>query len=259
MAIQWSGTNLNMRDQIKAAATDLFIARGYRGLTFVDLAAQIGIPRPNLHYYFLNKAQLAEEVLAGHTGRIVSLYAAAWMARDIPMPQKFGASLAAIRSVHGRYNPNGDEGRPWGLIARFVHERDAITDAMREILRRTHRRYQLCATVAVRQAVRRGELVADAPRDELALLVTCLMRFAGELTVHSRGFERVELHYAATRRTIGRAYGTEVWRRALERDAEPAAGIPSTPASCPPPAPPAPSGEAPPGSGRRNPPAPGMR
>ena len=126
----------------------------------------------------------------------------------------------------------------------------------------THHRYQLCAAVAVRQAMRGGELIPDAPRDELVLLVTCLMRFAGELTANANGFEQVERHYAATRRAIGLAYGTELWQAALAQGMEdPAkmAGTSPIPASYPLPAPLAPSGAGPRGSGRRNRPAPGTR
>src|SRR3982751_151530 len=64
---------VTVRDRIKAVATDLFIAHGIRGLTFGMLAERLGVPRPNIHYYFANKQVLAEEVLNDYAAGVVAL------------------------------------------------------------------------------------------------------------------------------------------------------------------------------------------
>lgn len=205
-----------MRDRIKAVATDLFIAYGIRGLTFGMLAERLGIPRPNVHYYFSNKTALAEEVLADYAAGVVSLYDAIWTVSHLSLPAKFEMSLAAIRERYRHFNPPGLEGQPWGLLTRFQYERDALTPAMLETLRRAGAKLDACGAIAVRQALARRELVADAPQTEVALLVTNAIRFTGTLTLQAGNFERVEAHYRSVRNTIGKAYGTALFRKAVE-------------------------------------------
>jgi AcrR family transcriptional regulator len=203
-----------LRQRIKATANDLFVAHGFRGLTFGLVAARLGIPRPNIHYYFPTKIDLAEEVLADHAAAIVRLYAVVWLSPDTPLPVKLSRSLAAIGTVYRRYNPPGDEGHPWGLLARFHEERDALTPGMRQMLRRTGRRFEACARVAVCQARARRELASQVPVAKVTLLLSSTIRFAGALTTQAGGFRRVEEYYEAIADMVGHAYGTDRWHAA---------------------------------------------
>lgn len=203
-----------MRQRIKATANDLFVAHGFQGLTFGMVAARLGVPRPNIHYYFPAKTDLAEEVLADHAAAIVQLYAAVWLSPDLPLPVKLSRSLAAIGTVYRRYNPPGDEGHPWGLLARFHEERNALTPRMRWMLRRTGRRFEACARIAVCQARARGELHPQVPVAKVTLLLSSAIRFAGALTTQTGGFGRVEGYYEAVADMVGHAYGTDRWRHA---------------------------------------------
>lgn len=204
-----------MRDRIKAVATDLFIAHGIRGLTFGLLAERLGVPRPNIHYYFANKQVLAEEVLNDYAAGVVALYSAVWTVTDLSLPAKFAGSMAAIRERYRRFNPSGFEGRPWGLLTRFQHERDAMTPAMLDTLKKSGSKLDQCGIIAVRQGVARGELVPSTPQDEVSLLVINAIRFTGSLTTKDNTFDRVEAHYRAVCHTIGKAYGTRLYRKAL--------------------------------------------
>jgi len=204
-----------VRDRIRAVAADLFIAHGIRGLTFGLLAERLGVPRPNIHYYFANKQVLAEEVLNDYAAGVVALYSAVWTVTDLTLPAKFAGSLAAIRERYRRFNPSGSEGRPWGLLTRFQHERDALTPAMLDTLKKSGSKLDQCGTIAVRQGVERGELVRSTPQEEVSLLVTNAIRFTGALTTKDNTFNRVEEHYRAVCNIIGKAYGTRLYRKAL--------------------------------------------
>lgn len=217
-----------MRERIKAVATDLFIAHGVRGLTFGMLAERLGVPRPNIHYYFSTKQRLAEEVLADYAAGVVALYDAVWTVTHLPLPVKFEGSLAAIRERYRRFNPPGTEGQPWGLLTRFQYERDSLTPAMLDILGKSGARLERCGEIAVRHALARGELVPDTPQAEVALLVTNAIRFTGTLTNQASHFSRVEAHYRAVRNIIGRAYGTATYHAAV-RDLEAATDQPPVP------------------------------
>jgi TetR/AcrR family transcriptional regulator, transcriptional repressor for nem operon len=217
-----------VRDRIKAVATDLFIAHGMRGLTFGQLAERLGVPRPNVHYYFSTKQKLAEEVLADYAAGVVALYDAVWTVTHVPLPVKFEGSLAAIRERYRRFNPTGTDGQPWGLLTRFQYERDSLTPAMLETLGHAGARLEQCGEIAVRQALARGELVAEVPRAEVALLVTNAIRFTGTLTNQASHFSRVEAHYRAVRNIIGCAYGTAAYQAAV-RSLEAGSGAPAAP------------------------------
>jgi TetR/AcrR family transcriptional repressor of nem operon len=52
----------NSREAILAAARRTAQARGYHGLNFRDLAAEVGIKAASLYHYFPNKADLGAEV-----------------------------------------------------------------------------------------------------------------------------------------------------------------------------------------------------
>jgi TetR/AcrR family transcriptional repressor of nem operon len=210
---------VTVRDRIKAVATDLFIAHGIRGLTFGMLAERLGVPRPNIHYYFANKQVLAEEVLNDYAAGVVALYSAIWTVTDLTLPAKFSGSMVAIRERYRRFNPSGSEGRPWGLLTRFQHEHDALTPSMLETLKKSGSKLDQCGIIAVRQGVARGELVPGTPQDEVSLLVINAIRFTGALTTKDKTFHLVEDHYRAVCNLIGKAYGTRLYRKALAEQA----------------------------------------
>jgi TetR/AcrR family transcriptional repressor of nem operon len=206
-----------MRDKIKAVATDLFIAHGIRGLTFIMLAERLGVPRPNVHYYYPSKQRLAEEVLDEYAAGVVALYEAVWTVGEFSLPAKFEGSMVAIRERYRRFNPPGAEGQPWGLLTRFQHERDSLTPRMEAILKDAGLRMERCGDIAVELAIEAGELVPNTPREEVALLVANAIRFTGTLTTQASHFSRVEAHYRAVRNTLGKAYGTDRFRRAAAK------------------------------------------
>jgi AcrR family transcriptional regulator len=145
-----------MRDKIKAVATDLFIAHGIRGLTFIMLAERLGVPRPNVHYYYPSKQRLAEEVLDEYAAGVVALYEAVWTVGEFSLPAKFEGSMVAIRERYRRFNPPGAEGQPWGLLTRFQHERDSLTPRMEAILKDAGLRMERCGDIAVELAIEAG-------------------------------------------------------------------------------------------------------
>ncbi|QXC63350.1 TetR/AcrR family transcriptional regulator [Aquihabitans sp. G128] len=52
------------REQIIAAAVELFAAKGFRGTSIAELADRVGMTHPGLLYYFGTKERLLEEVVA---------------------------------------------------------------------------------------------------------------------------------------------------------------------------------------------------
>jgi AcrR family transcriptional regulator len=51
------------KDQIRRAALDLFISRGYEGTSVRDIAAELGITASALYYHFRNKEEIATSLV----------------------------------------------------------------------------------------------------------------------------------------------------------------------------------------------------
>lgn len=51
------------RDQIVAAAGEVFVERGYQGTSLEDIAAHLGVTRPLIYHYFRDKDELYLELL----------------------------------------------------------------------------------------------------------------------------------------------------------------------------------------------------
>lgn len=62
-----SPTPAPMEERILACAEQLFVERGFAATNMSDIAANVGINRPTLHYYFRTKEKLFQAVL----GRIL--------------------------------------------------------------------------------------------------------------------------------------------------------------------------------------------
>ena len=52
----------NSREAVLAAARRSAMARGYNGLNFRDIAAEVGIKAPSIHHHFATKAELGAAV-----------------------------------------------------------------------------------------------------------------------------------------------------------------------------------------------------
>ena len=56
-------TSADVTSRIEEVATRLFILHGYNGVSYLDIAKELGTTHSNIHYYYRTKALLAEAVL----------------------------------------------------------------------------------------------------------------------------------------------------------------------------------------------------
>jgi AcrR family transcriptional regulator len=59
-----NGVSVDTRDQILAAASDLFAERGFEQTSLREIAARVGITKAALYYHFPSKADLFEALVA---------------------------------------------------------------------------------------------------------------------------------------------------------------------------------------------------
>jgi len=89
------------RGAVLEAAEELFSARGFDGTRLEDIAERVGIRRASIVYYFKDKRELYEAVLASVFGEFHAALAAA-LARDLPLLERIDAAVSTWVDFVGR-------------------------------------------------------------------------------------------------------------------------------------------------------------
>jgi AcrR family transcriptional regulator len=76
MARPRSAGHDGQREQILAAAAQLFATRGYTASTMNQLAQACGVSKPTLYHYVADKHDLLAQITTGHVARLEALVAA---------------------------------------------------------------------------------------------------------------------------------------------------------------------------------------
>ncbi len=193
--------------RIVAVATRLFTLHGYNGVSYLDIARELGTTHSKIHYYFRTKDLLAEAVLRGVADRTLAAMREIWARPDASLHERLLGTRDWIHRQYLEFNPEGQGGRSWGLLARFTLDADSLTPSMRKLIRATLEKLDEYVAAGVRAAIERGELVPDAPADGIALQIAAVLSVTGQLTRRASGFERLHELLRWTYVGIVRAYG----------------------------------------------------
>ncbi len=196
-----------MRDQIKALAQDLLIQRGYRGVSFGDLAAALNTTRANIHYHFGNKQALVDEVLADYVRETIQAMREIWTRSDAPLVDKIRRNVEYSRQRYLRYNRPGREGHNWSLIARMRQDGSFLTRRGHQVLQEFADELSACITAAIEEAKRRKEFVAWMPTEDVALQLCSIANSAAPITLDAGNFDRLEQLYFGFTRILVHAFG----------------------------------------------------
>ena len=82
------------RASLLEAAEDLFAERGFDGTRLEDIAARVGIRRASIVYYFKDKRELYDTVLASVFGDLRDTLESV-LARSDPLPERIEAAVSA--------------------------------------------------------------------------------------------------------------------------------------------------------------------
>jgi TetR/AcrR family transcriptional repressor of nem operon len=197
----------DMRERIKLVAEELLVKHGYRGVSFRQISEILNTTRANLHYHFGSKDGLIEEVLEDYATRTLDRYRDIWTDAKMTLREKVEAIIRMSRERYQHYNPNSDKGEPWSLMIRLRSDSDALTPKMRAKLQDVTREFETLVRVGVRGAVQSGELVAEAPQEQLVIQLVNVIHYAGSVTRDHGNFRRLADLWEATLSTIERAYG----------------------------------------------------
>ena len=202
-----------MRARIKSLALDLLIQRGYRGVSFGDMAKTLRTTRANIHYHFGNKQTLVEEVLEDYVEATLAALKEVWTTPGLTLTRKIEVMVEYSRKRYAKYNRPGKKGRPWSLIARMRQDSDALTPKGRAALQRFGKELYACIFLAIEDAKARKEFAAWMPVEDVTLQLVSIANSAGPITQDAGDFDRLEQLYAAFTRIMTHAFGhdTAAW------------------------------------------------
>jgi TetR/AcrR family transcriptional repressor of nem operon len=203
-------TRVPMREEIKKVAARLLTLRGYRGMSYGDIATELEITTTNIHYHFGPKARLAATVLADYIEQVGGRFRTIWTAPETSLARKVEDTIAFNREAYTRLNPKGTEGNSWSLITRLSAEGEALDDVMRERIVAFRRDVQASAAAGLEAAVRNGELRAGTPSRELGRLLASCFLYAVYISRDSGGFRGLSQHYAAQLDLVERSWGLSI-------------------------------------------------
>lgn len=195
-----------MKDKIKVVATQMLITHGTAGFRFQQIAEELNCTRANVHYHYRHKHQLIEEVTVEYCKKTIEYFDQIWLSED-SLSNKIQRSLQFHRLRYLAFNPTGDTGNPWSLIARMRLEKDLITSVAREAVSSYTKELQRSVFKGMHQAVSRGELVENAPVETISLLLVEMANSADPITRDASNFERLQMMYEAFERLLKDAYG----------------------------------------------------
>mgnify|MGYP005856041073 CR=1 FL=1 len=196
----------DMRQRIKKAATDLLIRNGYRGTSYGDIAAKLGITTTNIHYHFGPKSRLVEEVVREYVDATLARHREIWLDRDKSLPEKLHAVVEFNSERHRRFNRGGIGGRPWSLIGRLRLERDLLSEPARAALSQFTTEVHGFVRTAVQEACEKGELRPDSPAEDIAFLLANLVNTSSTFTQDAGSIDRLAALFETMARVLNSAY-----------------------------------------------------
>lgn len=195
-----------MREQIKRSAEELLIRHGYRGFNFRSIAEELGTTRANLHYHFGKKDGLVLEVLDEYASRTIILYEAVWADASTSLREKVKRTNEHAYQRYKQFNTPKDTGASWSLMIRLRSDVDALTPEMQHILQNATRDFERLVRIGVRLAISSGGLAADAPEEDIVVLLSNNIHYAGSVTRDHGNFTRLEKLWQASINLIEKAY-----------------------------------------------------
>lgn len=198
---------LDLQSRIEEVAARLFIMHGYNGVSYLDIAKELGISHSNIHYYYRTKAVLAEAVLQRVAEGTIEAMEHVWADREASLLEKFVRMRGWAYDQYLLFNPGGRGGRLWGLLARFSMDADSLNANMRRLLRSTLSKIEEFIASGVQARLDKGELRPDAPVAGITLQISSLVAATGFVTRSASSFDRLDELLRWTYEGIARAYG----------------------------------------------------
>lgn len=183
------------RSAIKQLASDLLVRRGYRGMSYAEIAIQLGITRANIHYHFGSKGVLVDEVLADYVEATLQSLRMIWANEGTSLQEKLEQMMVFSRQRYDRFNTRGEPVRPWSLISRLRQDQDLLSATGRALLARFSTALHDVFAGALSRAAADNEIRGDV--QAATTLLVAIADSAAPITIAEGGFKGLETAYGA--------------------------------------------------------------
>lgn len=195
------------RDRIKTAAAEIYVARGYNGFSFGDIADVVGGTRANIHHHFGSKRKLVDELVRDIARDAKNRIAEHWLSEGVSFWERFDRQIDDLRRFYIRYNPRPGDRRIWSPVSRLRHDLESLGPEAMKALEGISAAYDAALRQAIGAAVRGGELRGDTPVDDLAGFLRAAFLACPPLTQDRGRFEDVEAFLSTLRTGLRLAWG----------------------------------------------------
>jgi AcrR family transcriptional regulator len=199
----------NSRQAIIDCALDLLVRHGYRGASFGDIAAVLGMTRANIHYHFGSKQALVEAVLADYVSATLAALRDIWQDRNLGFPERVEQMLSFSLKRYRRYNQTGAPPGPWSLISRLRQDANLLTPDGREMLSRFSRELRVLFAGALSADVESGRLAPDTPVTAVAAQFALIADNASSITLDPDGAAHLAELYRGLVEVVEHGYGVK--------------------------------------------------
>ncbi|WP_165585542.1 TetR/AcrR family transcriptional regulator [Roseococcus sp. SYP-B2431] len=197
------------RDDILAIATDLFTRHGFNGVSYADIARSLGMTTANIHYHFGTKLGLASAALEAYADQVTERMRCIWCDEGSNLESKIKATISFTQDSYNRFNGDGPPGRAWSLMSRFASDADALDDDIRKRITAFRSDAHAFVSRGVDIAMDAGEFRDDAPRAEMARILSSAFLYAPHIARDTGGFAGAIRNYAAVHNMMRAAYGVQ--------------------------------------------------
>ncbi|HMK63583.1 MAG TPA: TetR/AcrR family transcriptional regulator [Acidimicrobiales bacterium] len=162
MAVPGRAGGRDTASQILDVAERLVQTRGFNAFSYGDVAAEVGVTKPALHYHFAGKAELGEA--------LVARYAARFQAALEHIDATTDAAAKKLAAYADLYQQVLMEDRMC-LCGMLAADYDTLPDTMRHAVVTFFDRNETWLAGVLEQGIREGTLRASGPSREIAQMV----------------------------------------------------------------------------------------
>lgn len=160
--VKASRTSADTPERILAVAERLVQTRGFNGFSYADVASELGISKPSLHYHFAGKAEMGEALVARYAVRFFAALA-----------EVDGGGVAAPRKLetYVRLYAGVIRDKRMCLCGMLAAEYETLPVRMREAVVRFLDDNERWLTAVLEQGRAEGTLRVGAPAEEMARMI----------------------------------------------------------------------------------------
>lgn len=190
------------RERIKLVASEHYVLVGNDAFNFGHIAEAVGVTRGNIHHHFGSKRKLVAELVRDLTTDAEARIRHHWARPGLKLSERLREQLDDLRRFYKRFHPKPGARNVWSPLARIRLDLLMLDKTAVKALEQINAVYDDVLRSALAEAIASGELRADAPVGDIALLLRATFLSCPPITQDSGSFNDIERLFDALGRTV---------------------------------------------------------